>query len=118
VLRQLGHDVIAMEDYVADDRRPLGRCLDDVADGSIYVGIYAHRYGYIPPHDNPERRSITELEYRHARANGKPCLIFLLDEAAFWPATAMDSHTGDGGGGARIKALREELGGCPGLRRT
>ena len=30
VLRQLGHDAVAMEDYVATDQRPLGRCLADV----------------------------------------------------------------------------------------
>jgi hypothetical protein len=26
-LRELGHDVVAMEDYVATDQRPLGKCL-------------------------------------------------------------------------------------------
>ena len=28
-LRQMGHDVIAMEDYVSSDERPLSRCLSD-----------------------------------------------------------------------------------------
>ena len=48
VLRQLGHDVIAMEDYVAADQRPLAKCLADVAACDLYVGIFAHRYGYVP----------------------------------------------------------------------
>ena len=65
-LRQLGHDVVAMEDYVATDQRPLERCLADVATSDLYVGIFAHRYGYMPTQGNPEGRSITELEYRHA----------------------------------------------------
>ena len=109
-LRELGHDVVAMEDYVAGDQRPLARCLADVAACDLYVGIFAHRYGYIPDHDNPDGRSITELEYRHAQAHGIPRLVFLLDPAAPWPPTWMDAFTGDGDGAARIRALREELG--------
>lgn len=109
-LRQLEHDVVAMEDYVATDQRPLAKCLADVAGCDVYVGIFAHRYGYVPDHDNPDRRSITELEYRHARALGKPCLVFLLDPATPWSPTWIDAVTGDGDRGARIQALREELG--------
>ena len=75
-LRRLDHDVVAMENYAAADQRPLAKCLEDVAACDLYVGIFAHRYGYIPEHDNPDGRSITELEYRHALANGKPCLVF------------------------------------------
>jgi tetratricopeptide (TPR) repeat protein len=110
VLRQLGHDVVAMEDYVATDQRPLAKCLEDVAACDLYVGIFAHRYGYIPQQENPEGRSITELEYRHAQAEGKPCLVFLLDLATPWTPTWMDAFTGDSDQGARIRALREELG--------
>src|SRR5215216_2456073 len=85
-LRRLDHDVVAMENYVAADQRPLAKCLEDVAACDLYVGIFAHRYGYIPQEEgNPEGRSITELEYRHAQAKGKPCLVFLLDPAAPWP---------------------------------
>jgi hypothetical protein len=76
----------------------------------LYVGIFAHRYGFIPEHGNPQRRSITELEYRYAQAEGKPRLVFLLDPGAQWSPAWMDAFTGDGEGGARIRALREELG--------
>ena len=76
----------------------------------LYVGIFAHRYGYVPEHDNPDRRSITELEYRHAQAHGIPRLLFLLDPATLWAPAWMDAHTGDGDQGGRIRALREELG--------
>ena len=109
-LRQLGHDAVAMEDYVAADQRPLDRCLADVAACDVYVGVFAHRYGYVPEQGNPQGRSITELEYRHAQAKGKPCLVFFLDPAAPWPSTWSDAFTGDGDGGRRIRALREELG--------
>ena len=40
-LRQLGHQAIAMEDYVAADNRPLDVCLNDVARCDAYVGLFA-----------------------------------------------------------------------------
>jgi Domain of unknown function (DUF4062) len=37
-LRQMRYDVIAMEDYVAADERPLATCLADVAACDLYIG--------------------------------------------------------------------------------
>ena len=65
-LRAMRHTVIGMEDYAAADERPLDKCLADVEGCDIYIGIFAWRYGFIPQKDNPERQSITELEYRKA----------------------------------------------------
>ena len=53
ILRKVGHDVIAMEDYVATDERPAAKCLADVASSDVYVGLIAWRYGYVPTEDNP-----------------------------------------------------------------
>ncbi|TEU15992.1 MAG: tetratricopeptide repeat protein [Anaerolineales bacterium] len=102
VLRKMRYDVIAMEDYVATDKRPLDKCLADVASCHIYVGIFAWRYGYVPP---GQERSITELEYRQASKCGLEHLIFLLDEDAPWPRSKMES----GVGGEKIEALRAGL---------
>ena len=107
-LRQMHHDVISMEDYVAGDQRPLAKCLADVSACDIYVGIFALRYGFIPPKDNPDRKSITELEYRKASEEGKERLIFMLDKSAPWPQDFIDALT-EGKIGDPIKALREEL---------
>jgi hypothetical protein len=74
-----------MEDYVAGDQRPLDKCLADVSACEIDVGIFALRYGFVPPKDNPNQQSITELEYRKASAEGWERLVFLLDESASWP---------------------------------
>ena len=104
-LRRLGHEDVAMEYYVADDKRPLDQCLNDVASCNLYVGIFAWRYGYIPQENNPEGRSITELEYRKAQDKGIPCLIFLLSEEAPWPKIKQDK----GAAAERIEALRQEL---------
>jgi hypothetical protein len=67
-LHKMQYRVIAMEDYVAKDERTVDRCLADVAICDFYVEIFARRYGYVPPPtDNPQGKSITELEYRKAR---------------------------------------------------
>ncbi|HEY1348356.1 MAG TPA: HEAT repeat domain-containing protein [Ktedonobacteraceae bacterium] len=108
-LRKLRHDVIAMEDYVAADQRPLAKCLADVGACELYVGLFAWRYGYVPVEGNPDHCSITELEYRKAREVGKPCLLFLLKEDAPWSPLLMDTMTRENAQGERIRALRQEL---------
>src|SRR4051812_29221032 len=100
-LRRLGHEDVAMEYYVAEDQRPLERCLEDVRSADLYVGIFAFRYGYVPP---GESRSITELEYLYAKAAGKDCLIFLLENGASWPVDRIEfAAIGE------ITRLREQL---------
>ncbi len=111
-LRKAGHNVVAMEDYVATGKHPpLQKCLDDVARCDYYIGIFAWRYGYIPPDGNLDQKSITELEYREAYETCKPCFVFLLDPDVSWSPKFTDSHTEDGNSGKYIKALRQELGG-------
>jgi hypothetical protein len=105
-LRKMGHDVIAMEDYVASDDRPVDKCLSDVQRCDIYIGIFAWRYGFIP---NSGSNSITEQEYKHAKKHNIPCLIFLLDEKTPWSPNFIDSHTGDGDKGKLISSLRNNL---------
>jgi hypothetical protein len=40
-LRRMGYLDVAMEHYVAEDRRSLDRCLADVAACDLYIGIFA-----------------------------------------------------------------------------
>jgi len=108
-LRSLNFDVIAMEDYVAADERPVDRCLSDVASADLYVGLFAFRYGYVPDADNPERRSITELEYLKAVESGVPRLIFIVPEHAKWEVQFLDALTGEGDRGERISILRKTV---------
>ncbi|GAA1759132.1 hypothetical protein GCM10009681_32960 [Luedemannella helvata] len=102
VLRQLHYEDIAMETYVADNRRPVDRCLRDVAACDLYIGIFAYRYGYVP---RGATMSITEMEYREAQRLRKPCLIFLLDDDAPWPPRWVDR----GENLERMLALRQHL---------
>ncbi len=108
-LRKMRHDVIAMEDYVATDQRPIDKCLNDVEGCELYVGIFAWRYGYVPQKDNPEGHSITELEYRKAEETGITQLIFVLNEQTPWLLGLSDSHTGEGENGKQINVLRKKL---------
>jgi hypothetical protein len=102
-LQRLHQEDVAMETDVAEPDRPVDKCLKDVASCELYIGVFAWRYGYIPPsHD----RSITELEYRTAVDNGIDRLIFLLDEEAPWPRSRIDREPD----ADRIEALRAELG--------
>jgi tetratricopeptide (TPR) repeat protein len=73
-IRKIGYEVVGMETYAASDARPVDKCLADVRACDLYVGIFAWRYGFIPPGYD---QSITELEYREATASGRERLIFL-----------------------------------------
>ena len=107
-LRRMQQEVIAMEDYAAADERPLAKCLADVEKCDYYLGIFAKRYGFIAPNDNgenPEGKSITELEYRHAVRTAKKCFIFLVHAKAKWTL----EHVDGGAGGEKLRNLCEEL---------
>ncbi len=102
VLRQMGHEDVAMEYFVAEDKRPLEKCLDAVASSDLYVGIFAWRYGYIP---DGYDKSMTELEYRKAVDNGKNCLIFILHEDALWHPKFVDTDEKS----VKLRALKDGL---------
>ncbi len=109
-LRQSGYHVIAMEDYVAADKRPVDKCLADVAGADIYVGLFAFRYGYVPPpgHNNSNGLSITELEFRQAESLKKPCLTFVVNENTPWPPKFDDARAAEDKG-ERINTFRRYL---------
>ena len=106
-LQKMNYDVRCMESYVATDERTDKLCVQDVASCDFYVGIFAKRYGWIPP---DSELSITELEYRQAR--GQPdrtrCLIFLLHEEAEWSPKWIDALH-DTAAAAKLQRLKESL---------
>ena len=79
---------------------------DKVAEADIYVGIFAWRYGYVPP---GETRSVTHLEYLEARKLGLPCYLFLAhaetqhDDTLFPTSLRDPDHLG------ALLAFRDEL---------
>jgi tetratricopeptide (TPR) repeat protein len=66
-----------MEVFGARPDEPLDACLKEVEESDFFIGIYAHRYGYVPA---SSEISITEMEYVHARKLGKTIYCFVIDE--------------------------------------
>lgn len=93
-LRQLGAIDISMENLGARDERPKSECLRIISEEvDTFVGIYAHRYGFIP---KGERKSITESEYDAASQSGIPRYIYLVNEDAPWTPKFIDGGTSAG----------------------
>lgn len=111
-LRRMGHDVIGMEQYIAEGGKPVERCKADVRVADVYVIIVAWRFGYVPGRTAtpPDLRSITEIELAEAQANGKAVLAFLLDPETPWPPNRVDAMGGAAAAGEDVLRLRSQLG--------
>jgi hypothetical protein len=116
-LRRMGHDVIGMEQYVAEGSKPVDRCMADVKIADVYVIIVGWRYGHVPAlvaptpdPRTPDPRSITEIELDTARDAQKPVLAFLLDPEAPWPPNRLDAMGSAPAAGNRVSQLRSRLG--------
>lgn len=70
---------IAMERDPAAAGTPVKASIRAVRQSNIYIGIFGHRYGTIPPGHST---SVTEMEYRAARKKRLPCFIFIIDDKA------------------------------------
>ncbi|MFN6338213.1 MAG: SUMF1/EgtB/PvdO family nonheme iron enzyme [Cyanobacteriota bacterium] len=112
-LEKARYDVECMEKYTAFDERPLDRCLADVAATDVYVLLIAHRYGYRPQENNPQRRSITHLEYEEASRHNKPRLVFTVDRKQLWLPDWIDG----GDDAADLAAFRAEVEASHGVER-
>lgn len=88
-LRQGGFLDVAMEHLGTRYERPQEECLRIVKEESHYfIGIYAHRYGYIP---DGCKISITEAEYEAAGDANLKRLIYLVDPDIPWVPNNIDS---------------------------
>ena len=81
------HDM-SMENFDARDESPLTECQKLIGESDIIVGIYAHRYGFVPQN---QERSITVLEYDHAITSQKSCFLYTVDENHPCPPNLIDN---------------------------
>jgi hypothetical protein len=81
VIRQARAVAVGMEDFGARDDPPLRECLAGVEESDVFVGIYAHRYGFVP---DGLQISITEAEYQHAIIKSLPVFAYILDDNYPW----------------------------------
>ncbi|HKQ54163.1 MAG TPA: DUF4062 domain-containing protein, partial [Pyrinomonadaceae bacterium] len=102
-IRRLEATDISMENFGARDERPKDECLRLIAEESdFFVGIYAHRYGYVPA---GEEISITEAEYHAAVAAEVPTLVYLVNEATPWVPEYID----EGEAKERLRQFKKRL---------
>ncbi|MCB0844968.1 MAG: DUF4062 domain-containing protein [Bacteroidetes bacterium] len=66
-----------MEHLSAWDADAIDISLSMVDKSDIYIGIFAHKYGYVP---QGHKISITEMEYNRAVKRKIPRLIFIIDD--------------------------------------
>lgn len=78
---------VYMEDFPPDPRDASAFCKAKVEESDLFLGIYAHRYGYVP--DGYEV-SITEMEYDWAMERKLPVHPFVIDPDYPWPASKVD----------------------------
>jgi tetratricopeptide (TPR) repeat protein len=69
---------IGMEQLPARDATGIQVSVEMVDKADIYIGIYAWRYGWVPDFDNPEKISVTEMEFNRAVERKIPILVFLI----------------------------------------
>lgn len=69
---------VGMERFTASANPTVDECERHARECHLYVGIIAHRYGWIP---EGKAVSITEIEYDAAKGAGRPRLMFEIDES-------------------------------------
>jgi tetratricopeptide (TPR) repeat protein len=100
-LRQ-GMFPMMMEHLPAADADAIAESVRMVDEANIYLGVFAHRYGYVPKgHDI----SITEMEYNRAVERGIPRLLFLMHDDH--PVKASDVEKGESA--VKLEKFKERL---------
>jgi hypothetical protein len=102
-LRAARHQTV--ESYLPDSETVRESCLADLDACDLYVLILGHRYGFQPSDHNPERLSITHLEFRRAGEIGIPRVALLRTSI---PDVSV-SDTGDPEKLALVLAFRAEV---------
>jgi hypothetical protein len=101
-IRRLDLHDISMENFGSRDEQPKDECLRLVKESDLFVGIYAHKYGFIPPGD---QISLTEAEYEAATIAGLPRFVYIIDKKQPW----LEEHMDDGENKAQFKRFKSSL---------
>lgn len=70
-------DITRVEKLPATDRPSEQVCLEEVRRSDGLVLILSQKYGFIPPENNPERLSVTHIEYREAARLGLRVYVYI-----------------------------------------
>lgn len=101
-IERLGHQGVRMEVFGARPVQATEACLQEIDSSDVVVGIYAHRYGYIP---EGSQISITEQEFEFARSRNKPIFAFLVDDEFPWSPRFVEHEPGL----TKLKAFKQTI---------
>lgn len=87
VLTRMRQEHSAMEFFGSRADEAVPACRQEIDSSVLLLGIYAWRYGWIPPGSD---YSITEEEFDHAREHGKKCLCYVVSDDHPWLPSLMD----------------------------
>jgi len=85
---EMGHIPVGMEMFSAADEEQWQIIARHIDESDYYVVLVAHAYGSV----TEEGISYTRKEYEYARAQGIPCLGFIISPSAHWPADLIDQE--------------------------
>ncbi len=91
-----------METFGARPDEPFHACLDEIDRADIFVGIYAHRYGFVPATDSI---SITEAEFDYATKLHRPTFCFVVDEEYPWDESLKECEPGQ----TKLKTFKTKI---------
>jgi len=94
---------VQMEEFGSRSTSPTNTSLEEVEKCDVFVGIYAHRYGYIPP---GSESSITKMEFDRAQQLKKLTLCFVIDPDYNWPPKYIEREPGR----TMLEKFKEEIG--------
>jgi CheY-like chemotaxis protein len=101
-IERLGQHGIRMEVFGARPGEATLVCLDEIDSSDVFVGMYAHRYGYIP---RDSEVSITEQEFELAQEKHKPTFCFFIDENHPWLPSQIETEPGQ----SKLKIFKERV---------
>jgi hypothetical protein len=101
-IERLGQDTRRMEVFGARPQQPTEACLREIDSCELFLGMYAHRYGFVP---EGSELSITEMEYQHATNCGKPTFCYVINKSHPWPPSMMEGDPGR----ARLTRFKESI---------
>lgn len=101
-LERLGQQGIRMEVFGARPEGAVKVCYDEINDADVFIGIYAHRYGYMPPESDI---SITEMEYDFAIEQQKPIFCFLVNDDYPWRPSFIEEEPSR----SKLRVFKEKI---------
>jgi CheY-like chemotaxis protein len=101
-IERLGQQGVRMEVFGARPLEATGASLQEISGSDALIGIYAHRYGYVP---NGQSKSITEQEFDFAQEKGKPTFCFVVDEEYPWRPKQVEAEPGQ----TRLRVFLQRL---------